>query len=293
MDERLRGMLSAARRDRVSGASAIALACAMRLRRLFESGVRIPERDIVEFALGLAEAQPNMAPLWNLANDVLLSKRSADEIVSVCRRAEEHHAGASRAVGRRAARELKGRTVVTNSASAAVLEALVSANEKGPLTALVPESRPMREGLRMAAELARRGVRVTLLADPSLSRAVRLADVAIVGSDAVTGSHVVGKVGIVNLALSCREYGIRCLVCADTSKLFPVALREEQRPPQEVLRKIPEGVVIDNVYFEEARVALFSKIVTEVGSLSPKEVAGMVRKKRIAPELMRSISSPL
>jgi len=190
------------------------------------------------------------------------------------------------------ARELAGKTVVTNSASASVLEALVSANEKAPVKAFVPESRPMLEGLRMATELARKGVRVTLLADSSLSRAVRLADVAIVGADAVTQSNVVGKVGIVNLALSCREYGLRCLVCADTSKFFPIVLRDEQRPAREILARPTRGIEVDNVYFEEARITLFSKIVTEARSLSPKEAAGKVRKKRIAPELKRSIPSP-
>ncbi|MEM3050344.1 MAG: hypothetical protein QXT42_06465, partial [Thermoplasmata archaeon] len=276
---------SSAARDRVSGASAIALRCAAGLRKLVEDAGEVGKDELADFAISLTRAQPNMAPLWNLANDLLLSDGSLSAVVEICRRTEMHHAHASRAVGRFVSSELAGKTVVTNSSSSAVFDALVSAKRMGSVTALIPESRPMLEGLAMAKELVRRGVPVILFGDSSLSRAVRLADVAAVGSDAVTGSHVLGKVGIVNLALSSREYGLRCIVCADTSKFFPIRLQEEQRPGYEILRHPPRGMDIDNVYFEEARIGLFSEIFTERARISPTEAKRLVRRMRIAPEL--------
>lgn len=255
------------------------------MHNLIEEGAEVGKDELRDFAIGLTRAQPNMAPLWNLANDILLSDRSMSAIVNIGRRTEMHHAHASRAVGRLVSSELAGKTVVTNSSSSAVFDALVSAKRRSHVTALIPESRPMLEGLAMAKELVRKGVPVILFGDSSLSRAVRLADIAAVGSDAVTGSHVLGKVGIVNLALSSREYGLRCIVCADTSKFFPIRLQEEQRPGYEILRHPPKGMTIDNVYFEEARLGLFSEIFTERGRISPTAANKLVRTMKIAPEL--------
>lgn len=285
MDRELRDIVKRVRTDTTSGASEIALFASESVGR-FTRGPRAELRGIREFAIALVDAQPNMAPIWNLANSILLSELDGPSLAEICKRTSEHHRTAAKRVGANAALALRDCVLVTNSSSKAIYEAVLAASRRTRISVLLPESGPKREGLDMAKQLARSGVDVTLFGDSSLSRAVSKADIALVGVDAVTRSSVIGKVGILNLVLSSREYSIECLACGDSSKFAPIGLVEDSRPAREIASRLPSRVRVENVYFEEAPIARFSWIVTESGRLKPSQAARIVSDIKVAKELV-------
>ncbi len=285
MHRELGGILTRARSNTLLGASEIALKVAADLER-YACTHEFGAEEVREFALGLVKSQPNMAPLWNLSNDILLSDLSRSSVCVICDHAMNHHSSAARAVGANAARFLKGGLVATNSASSAVYEALVAASKKSNIGVLLTESRPKREGLAMAKRLGEAGLEVTIFSDASLSKAVSRASAVLVGADAVTSSGVVAKVGIMNLALSAKEFGIESFVCADSSKFAPIKLVDVPRPGREIASSIHPFVRVENLYFEEVPHSRFSRFVTESGVLDSNEARDIVAKKRIARELM-------
>jgi len=252
---------------------------------LKDSGRTPSRKELKEFAIALVDSQPNMGSMWNLANSILLSDLSSQEIRRICSEAVRHHSSAPGRIGALAAALIGGRVVVTNSSSAAVLDALARVPRKAKTKVLIPESRPMREGVALAKRLAEMGVDVTLFSDALLARAVSRAEVAIAGVDAVTPCGVVGKVGLMHLALCAKEYSVECYACADSSKFAPLSYQPDNRPQDELLANIPRGVKVENVYFEEVPQRLFTAIITETGCLKPRQASACFSEMRIAPEL--------
>ena len=284
MDRKLSRIVDRARENKMSGASDITLAAAEGLEDEIGLG-RFSEADISEFAIALVRSQPNMGSVWNLGNDILLSSPNKESVLDILKRTVKHHESAPSRVGENAAIALKDSVVVTNSSSRAVSEAIVIAAQKSKVSVLVPESRPMREGLEFAKRLAALDIEVTVFGDASLSRAVARADVAIVGSDAVTNSSIIGKVGLLNLVLSSHEFGIDCYVCADSSKFAPIRLAEDARPADEIVSDLPEDVHVENVYFEDVPLQRFKWIVTESGMTTPSGASDKVSGIKVAEEL--------
>jgi len=252
---------------------------------LEDSGRTPSRKELKEFAVALVNSQPNMGSMWNLANSILLSDLSSQEIRRICSEAVRHHSSAPGRIGAWAAALIQDRVVVTNSSSVAVLDAIAQVPRKSKTKVLVPESRPMREGVALAKRLAAMGVDVTLFSDASLARAVSRAEVVIAGVDAVTPRGVVGKVGLMHLALCAKEYSVECYACADSSKFAPLSYQPDNRPPGELLANVPRGVRVENVYFEEVPQRLFTAIITETGSLNPRQASACFSEMRIAPEL--------
>ncbi|MGQ9587264.1 MAG: hypothetical protein ACUVT7_02630 [Thermoplasmata archaeon] len=277
------------RADRVSGASEMALRTCAEVRELCRKSKRNMTRDeLKEFAAGLVRAQPNMASIWNLANSLLLSDLTPESAISVCSSMQSTLRKAPKAIGKMVAESLAGKAIATNSSSRTVLESLLAANRLGRISVHLSESRPMREGLLLAGELARRGIKVTVYGDSSLARAVGKSDVAVAGADIVNSSGIVGKVGLMHLALCAKEKGTSTLVLADTTKFAPIRLEPDYRDPGEIAGRLARGIRVENVYFEEVPLDYFSMIVTESAKILPSGVAGVLGKIRTAPELRRS-----
>lgn len=286
MDRDLSDIVKRARADTVSGASKIALNAATRLGSIVNRrGASLDRKDYRGFAIALASAQPNMGPVWNFSNELLLCNQEPSSLLTICRRAIEHHRTSPKRVGTVASPALKGKVIVTNSSSSAVWEAVIRASRTSDVNVLVAESRPKREGLALAKRLGLEGIDVTLFADAALSSFVARADVAVAGADSITGSSVIGKMGLMNLALSSQEFGIEVLILADSSKLAPLHFFEDLRPSDEILRKPGRGVRVENVYFEEVPLKRVSWIVTENRRIRPSFASRIVSTMRVAEDL--------
>ncbi|MEA2063521.1 MAG: hypothetical protein U9P14_07485 [Gemmatimonadota bacterium] len=169
-----------------------------------------------------------------------------------------------------------GMHIVTISYSRAVIEVLKELAAAGivkKLEVTAAESRPLGEGVQLAAELAGLGLSVRLVADCLLGMETKGADVVLIGADSITpGGDVVNKAGTRLLALAARADGLGVFCCAQTAKImaansepgkpFPI---QQQRPGTELVDLMPEGVEVLNLYFDLTEKELISGYITEKG----------------------------
>ena len=286
MNKSLRELVTRARANRVSGSSDIVLAAAMGVIDICDRGHDdLCPNDFRRFAVELANSQPNMASIWNLSNSILFTDLKTESVADECRRAAAHHKRAPLEVGKRASKLLLGRTVVTNSSSRAVFESLKAASVKSSIQVYITESRPMREGVMFANSIARFGIDVIVVGDAALSTAVSKSDIALAGADSINHKSIVGKIGLMSLALSAKEYGIDAVICADTSKFAPIPFVQENRPVSEILKNPRKAVRVENVYFEEVPHHLVDLVMTESRQVKGRQISGIVSKVRPAKEL--------
>ena len=288
LPEAIRAGVEAIRRDNRSGAVELAIRAA---EVLAEAAEAEPFALAVEAACrALVKAQPSMAPMVNLSNAALWHGTSPGTLRRVCARFITDLEKAGEAIAREAAELLAGAgRVMTYSASRTVFEALAAAwenNKEGVV--YCTESRPAGEGLDLARKLAAAGIRVRLGIDAAMLEYVEEADVAVVGADAVTASGVVNKRGTALLALAARHAGKRIYALAGTQKFVPHAYRLPDEPPKapaEILPEAPEGVEVDNRYFDVTPLDWFAAVVTEKGSLAPWQVRERISRMDLHPAL--------
>jgi len=285
LDKRLERIFEEVRLDSVSGASAIVGSVCERVLEVVTSKSPPTPADLRGFAVGLVTAQPNMAPMWNLANSILHAGADATELRKTLKATAEHHRKAHELIGRGTAKVLAGKTVVTNSSSRAVLSALTFAARISKPVVRVAESRPQREGLLLADQLSMLGIPVEVFADAALGSATVGADVALAGVDAITDKSVIAKIGFSHLMLSAREVGLSRVILGDSTKFAPIHFSEDPRDPLEVVEESCRGITVINRYFEETSLDIVDMVITESAKLRPEEAAAKASKIRLAPEL--------
>jgi len=283
-----------ARFDRVSGASWLTVNVCKSLMQLQVAGrLRMDGDEVAEFATMLVDAQPNMGSVWNLANGILGTGGEPDAISKLCESFILHHSTASSRIAVNVAHLLRDKTVITNSSSRAVFHAVLKAAEDSDVKVIVCESRPMREGALMARELGNLGVETVVIADAALANRAQSADIAIVGADTVNSKGVIGKIGLLHLAMSAASNELMMPVLADTTKFAPVELVEDLRSPDEILDGNYSGVAVENFYFEQIGFGQLSFLVTENGKVMPKEAVQAVQRLSVHEVLANRRSRPI
>ncbi|HTT35093.1 MAG TPA: hypothetical protein VMH78_04415 [Thermoplasmata archaeon] len=222
--------LRAIRGDRSHGAAFLADAALRRLEAFLKTREpRAPRRSRAEWraiARGWRDAQPSMGPflrggeeLGRIARTSPSPERAARDWVRRMHRGTAQDAIRLRSVGRRA---LPPRAcVVTMSRSATVLDLLTALPRRDrPREVRVLRSLPGGEGSAQAADLRARGLWARTYADRPRRRALRGADIVLVGADAVLpGGRLVHKVGTRPLARAAHLASVPFASLADRSKV--------------------------------------------------------------------------
>lgn len=287
------------RAEVVSGASVVARMAADALGR---SSDTLPAGSVSELRAAIADlcvrmldAQPAMAPLVTLAAEVLGAMEGAEDVPSArawaraaARSFREELDERAHALAERTAALLpEDAVVLTLSSSSSVRDALVRRARDGRVAALVLESRPLQEGHRLAAELARAGIPVTVAVDAAASALLPRATTVLLGADSVGDLGVVNKLGSAGLAHAARRRGVPVFVCTDGTKILPPGFPQDvadDRPAEEVLRA-PAGVRVWNRYFEAVPLEDVTLVVTETGCFAPGELAGHRAGMSVPPEV--------
>jgi translation initiation factor 2B subunit (eIF-2B alpha/beta/delta family) len=277
------------RADNTSGAAELARMAAIAILEWIDHTASMPrhtwEEAILAFAPRLYMAQPAMAPLFNLVNEILLALEwtTVREGPRPCVR-RVVQAFLERLIH---VQELMttttlgllppGARILTFSYSSSVLAVLLAAHARQRIaTVFCTESRPMLEGQRLTRELARAGIAVELGIDAALAMFTKQTDMALVGADSVTMGGVVNKLGTTSLALACRHTGIPCYVVADRHKWFPAGMDApafgDLKPAVEIWPNPPTGVTLRNTYFECTPMTLFSGIIGDNGLQEPEDL---------------------
>lgn len=264
------------RRDRASGAAALTLRAAKLLIRCAEHA---PE-EVPKIAHALMAAQPAMGPVCNLARRVL----SSSNVTGACHEFLEWMEQNAAQVAELAANMVKdGVTVMTHSFSSTVLAALREASHRGKrFSVICPESRPICEGLAMAASLGMAGINVSLIADAAFYRLLPEVGCVWVGADAISPRGIFNKTGTALLALAAREFNVPVYVLCASDKFLPQSYDpppETLKDPLELLEHDLPHVTPLNYYFDVTPLDYVSGVVTEDKILTPSEV----REKLLGP----------
>jgi translation initiation factor eIF-2B subunit delta len=279
--------------DTSSGAAEIAEQAAKLLLDALEQG---QGEEIKALGKALIDAQPAMAPIVNLVNNVFYAIQSIEDPRTIREKGRAAVQGfldslltGPEKIKGHALSLLKGkRRIMTHSYSSTVLQVL--GHSQG-IEVICPESRPLAEGLRTAKALGEKGIRVRLVTDFAALSLVGESDLVMVGADAITLSGVVNKIGTYGLALAAREKRIPFYVLAGKEKFlsppFSHGLRIEKKDPKEVTQETMPNVVVENCYFEFTPLDLITGVVTQDGVISGNEVRRLLEGMEISKGLQK------
>jgi len=235
---------------------------------------------VAETARELRDARPSMVVVRNRVNRVLsAADRTPAAVHDRAVDAIEAASAADREAASRAADRVAdaGGPIATISRSGTVADAVREADA----AVLIGESRPAREGVDVAAELAGGGHEATLTTDAALpaSPSATSPGSVLVGADRVLpGGDAVNKVGTYPLALAAREAGVPVYVAAAADKIAPDAavVRESGDPADLYDGAAP--LRVESPIFERVPGALVDGVVTEAGVLDADAVAERARE---------------
>lgn len=287
-----RAAIEALRRDNTSGAAAITAQAAQALAEAIaalpvETYADAPvtaaryRRWLLILGRQLIGAQPAMASLYRLANDLLWAARELPDeaapaalreraLAFVAQRQGEMASAIQAAACCAAAYLARYTTLLTHSRSATVELALLTLAQRGLRPRILcGESRPMNEGRALAESLARAGLPVTLMADMALFGALAQAQALVVGADAISPAGLVNKVGAAPLARAAAERRLPVIAVCTSHKLLPWPRWPLQREgdPREIAPDPPAGLAVANPYFDATPLALVDGAITEWGML--------------------------
>jgi eIF-2B alpha/beta/delta-like uncharacterized protein len=274
--------------DHTSGAAEIAVR-ASQVMIIFAEEAEAEDADsflgqLVATGKALIQAQPSMAPVFNLVNSAVGSVKDVREIEAARNLVRSTAEGfgaqlglSSETIAQEALPLLpSGCRILTHSRSSTVLEALQLAAARGHrLKVVCTESRPILEGRTVASTLAGKGIKTTLITDSAVAYFVSQADLVVVGADSISPDGLVNKLGTFGVALAAEAHGVPFYALCGTEKFLPTGypyLRIEPQDPQEVWPDPPQGVEVVNLYFDVTPLEYLGGVVTEQGKLSLSEL---------------------
>jgi translation initiation factor 2B subunit (eIF-2B alpha/beta/delta family) len=289
----LAALIAPLKDDLLSGAAEIAL----RAITVFQTVMKEAEGESVEELKGrltktaraLVQAQPAMAPVFQLGNMVLKSIDAETNFNGVQAAVNkslaifEHRLCASAAAIADFAYDLvpAGGLIFAYSFSSTVVSCLLSARSKGRYFRVAcTEARPAMEGRKLASVLAAGNIEVIHTFDNALGLVLPNCSAAFMGCDCIGRPGVVNKVGSWATAVACRELGIPVYALAGTEKIVTddrfFEFENHERPDLEVWEKVPKGVRVLNHQFEVVPFSLLGGVITEQGILQEKDIENLV-----------------
>ena len=251
--------------------------------------------ELLAFARALYDAQPSMATLFNLANDIALVIESTATLLEAQRRIREATQGflheLEQSQGQLVVAALPllpaGARILTFSYSSSVLAVLLEAWARdASLRVFCTEARPMLEGRHLAQRLADAGMPVQFGIDAAIATFASQVSLVLMGADSITRDGVVNKLGTTVTALAAHAAGVPCYVICGRQKWLPGAAPapdfRQLKPPEEVWPDPPPRVRVWNGYFERTPIERFSGIIGETGLLVPRDLMPQLASMPVA-----------
>jgi ribose 1,5-bisphosphate isomerase len=238
------------------------------------------EAELREASQRLVATRPTAVSLRNGVRYVLAGLEEGPEAVEARAQRFVHDALRARErVARNGARLLEGVDVaLTHCNSQAAVTSLIARHDQDPFEAvIVLETRPWRQGLITAEQLAEAGLPVEFMVDAAMGLALDRAEAAIVGVDTIAANgDVVNKVGTSLVSLACEEAEVPFYVAGESFKVDTEAatgrdVAIEERDPGEVLADPIEGVDVVNPVFDVTPADRISQLALEAGRFAPEE----------------------
>ena len=187
---------------------------------------------------------------------------------------------ATREIAKRGSRLIKNNyAIMTHCHSGEALAVIKQAWKEGKkITVYATETRPKKQGIKTAKELARLGIHVILIVDSAVEFFIKDIDVVIVGSDAIRREGIVNKIGTYPLAVVAKEHKKPFYVVGNTLKLDKrKKLIIEERPPHEIYVEHMKILEVRNPAFDVTPWKYVKRVVTEKGILTPGNILRMLK----------------
>lgn len=300
MDMSLREVARSIRTMEIRGAGEIARAGANALKD-FAQGYKGKDIDRFRNQLEsgkklLLSTRPTAISLWNAMQTVTKGAKDSKNIeelrgliVANADRFVSRSKEAVKIIGKVGSQRIKGgERILTHCNSKAALSVIRHAFQDGKkIEVTVTESRPWRQGLQTAKELAMDGIPTTLIIDSAVRWVMKDIDLVYVGADTIASNGaVINKIGTSQIALIAHEARVPFIVCAETFKFSPKTVygelvEIEERDPGEIVKEgeIPKSVRIRNPVFDATPADYIDSIVTEVGVISPYAAYDIIVKE--------------
>jgi len=270
MDTRLGRIVDEVKEDTGSGAAEIFRRVLDSLSTVMEHSGDLTVEDLRDFSIQLHLAKRSMASLFNLANRIMLSTDANDwkDTLrgSLLAMEKEFQIGMVRIVENMRS-TIRAKRLMTISYSSTIIHGLSSLGMED-LEVILPVSRPMGEGRKMAKALAERGLRAEIIQDSMVYSVMEEVDLVLVGADAVTPQGVVNKVGTFPLVAAARHFDLPAYAVCDWMKVSPVHMLD----PAEVQTRVANNLTMRELVFEQTPLEMFTSIITDKGVLTPQGI---------------------
>lgn len=275
--------LETVRDDETHGSTYVSLRALEALRDLaVDAAARADGRRLVrEQARALATCRPELVAVGVRIDRVMASGSAAP--AAVARRCDRVVDAASRADDE-AARSVRSRladaVVLTLSRSGTVATAL---RRGDPAAVWILESRPGREGVRMAETVADAGTPVTLAVDAAAAHLLEreAVDIVLVGADAIGPDGAVrNKVGTRTLARAAAAADVPVHVVAATDKVSPTPVDAGPAGPTAPVYDGDREVGVSYPLFDRTPADVITAVHTETGTLETAAVRDIARRHR-------------
>ncbi|NYT12377.1 MAG: hypothetical protein GKC03_07510 [Methanomassiliicoccales archaeon] len=271
MDPILQMIVDEVRNDQGSGAADIFRRVLDALNKILQAPKPVTKQDMEEFSLQLHLAKRSMAPMFNLANTILLSLELEDWDTDIHDKLLTIHNDMDSSTARITGLLndiLSGGRIMTISYSSTVLACLSSLYGRGEIEVTVPVSLPMGEGRQMAKALSDRGVSVEIIQDSMIFSLMEEMDCSIVGADAITPAGLVNKVGTFSMVAAANHFGVSAYGLCDWMKVSPVAMLD----PVETQMTVGRNLSMREQVFEQTPLDMFTGMITDRGILTSSEI---------------------
>jgi len=180
--------------------------------------------------------------------------------------------------------DMSQKTILTHSQSSAVKEVFQQfPGNRKKVKVIQTESRPVYEGRMQATLISKLGYNVTLVTDTGFTRHLQQINMILLGADSVYRDYFVNKTGSYAICLAGKNAGIPVYVLADSRKFWSSlpAQRQEtgyieaRKPAGEIWEDPPEGIEVENLYFERTPSSWVDGFITENEILKPAQVENM------------------
>lgn len=281
MDPSLQMVVDEVRNDQSSGAADIFRRVLDALNEILLDSKSTTKQDLENFSLQLHLAKRSMAPMFNLANTILLSLEREDwetNIQETLVTIRKNMDNSTARVGELLYSIQSGGRIMTMSYSSTVLACLSTMSGKGGLDVTVPLSLPMGEGRQMAKVLSERGVRVEMIQDSMIFSLMEEMDCVIVGADAITPVGLVNKVGTFSMVAAANHFGVSAYGLCDWMKVSPVVILD----PVVTQTTVGINLSMREQVFEQTPLDMFTGIITDRGILTPSEIRSKIDHMEIS-----------
>ncbi len=239
-------------------------------------------------AYSLVKVQPTMASIFNLVNNLMLNidknknQQPKNIVNNYCKKFLQDLETSDNSISKQAMALIKNNaTIITHSYSSTVLFTLLFAKSFGKkFSVICTESRPMNEGIQLAKQLGKNGIKVKLIVDSAVFSFISDADVILVGGDAITNTGLINKIGTKGIAMTAQHCNTPIYALCSTIKFlpssYPVNL-DQQKNPNEIISNKISNVTPINYYFDLTPLKYLTGVITEKETLKPPEIKERIK----------------